>query len=119
MENTEKFFSIYETDAEVHKKVEEALASYPGSIEVRESVAEYVLLPIAEELGLPFTLQELRAYETRKKLRNRKPDVHIEEGEPMEEQETYWLLDRGWEWDDSFARKRDALLKDIENGWSN
>ena len=92
----------------------QALAVYPGSLEVRESVAEYVLLPIAREEGLPFTVQELRAYETRKKLQNRKEDVPIEEDEPEEDPPSYWLLDRGWEWDDSQVRKREALIRDIE-----
>ena len=49
---------------------------------------------------LPFTVQELRAYETRKKLQNRKEDVPIDEDEPLEEQAEYWLLDRGWENDE-------------------
>ena len=118
MKNVELFFDRYERDPDLQAKLEEALANYPGSLEIRESVVEYVLLPIAEEIGLPFTVQELRAYETRKKLQNRKEDVPIEEDEPLEEQEEYWLLDRGWEWDDSRARKRDALLNDIEHGWA-
>ena len=117
MSNVEQFFKLYDADPDLQKKVEDALACYPGSLELRESVVEYVLLPIAEDAGLPFTLQELRAYETRKKLENRKPDVAVEEGEPIEDQPTYWLLDRGWEWDDTPMRKRDALLRDIADGW--
>ena len=117
MTNVENFFALYDSDPALQAKVSEALASYPGSLEIRESVVEYVLLPIAADAGFPFTLKELRAYETRKKLRNRKEDVPIEEDDPMEEQEEYWLLDRGWEWDDSRARQRDALLRDIEEGW--
>ena len=59
-----------------------------------------MLLPIAEELGLPFTLQELRAYETKKMLSRIKPDVPIREGEEDEDEdfEGYWLLERGWEY---------------------
>ena len=118
MNNVELFFTRYEAETELQKKVEDALACYPGSLELRESVVENVLLPIAEAAGLPFTLQELRAYETRKKLENRKPDVEVAEGEPIEDQPVYWLLDRGWEWDDSQARKKDALLRDISDGWA-
>ena len=114
MTNAEQFFKRYETDRTLQEKVAQALAVYPGSLEVRESVAEYVLLPIAREEGLPFTVQELRAYETRKKLQNRKEDVPIEEDEPEEDPPSYWLLDRGWEWDDSQVRKREALIRDIE-----
>ena len=114
MTNAEQFFERYETDRALQEKVAQALAVYPGSLEVRESVAEYVLLPIAREEGLPFTIQELRAYETRKKLQNRKEDVPIEEDEPLEDPPSYWLLDRGWEWDDTEVRKREALIRDIE-----
>ena len=101
MTNVEKFFTLTDKDPSMQKKLSDGLASYPGSLEVRESVAEYVLLPVAEELGLPFTIEELRTYETGKKLRSMKEDVPVEEGEPIEEQEEYWLLDRGWEWDET------------------
>ena len=68
---------------------------------------EAVLLPIADELGLPFTVDELRAYETRLKLSRIKPDVPIEEGDEDEDEdfEGYWLLDRGWEHDESIFKK--------------
>ncbi len=113
MSNVESFFVRYEAEPALQAKVEEALACYPGSLELRESVVEHVLLPIAGEEGLPFTVQELRAYETRKKLQNMKPDLEIEEGEPVEEPVTYWLLESGWEWDDTSVRKRENLLRDI------
>ena len=93
MTNTELFFERYENDEALRQRVEEALAVYPGSL-------------------------ELRAYETRKKLQNRKEDVPIEEDEPLEDPIEYWLLDRGWEWDDTPVRRRDALLRDIERGYS-
>ena len=107
------FFQFVKADPALPAKVEEALACYPGSLELRESVVENVLLPIASELGLPFTVDELRAYETRKKLHNMKPDVAVEEGEPVEDPPTYWLLESGWEWDDEPIRKKEALLRDI------
>ena len=113
MTNAERFFERYETYPALQEKVEQALSVYPGSLELRESVVEHVLLPIAAEEGLPFTVQELRAYETRKKLQNRKEDVPIEEDEPLEDPPSYWLLDKGWEWDDTFIRKREALIRDI------
>ena len=118
MTNVEAFFERYDAEPALQQRVEEALACYPGSLELRESVVEHVLLPVAEEEGLPFTVQELRAYETRKKLRNMKPDVEIPEGEPVEEPVTYWLLESGWEWDDTKVRKRENLLRDIA-GWEN
>ena len=113
MTNAERFFERYETDPALQEKVEQELSAYPGSLELRESVVEHVLLPIAAEEGLPFTVQELRAYETRKKLQNRKEDVPIDEDEPLEDPPSYWLLDKGWEWDDTVIRKREALIRDI------
>lgn len=107
-DNVAAFFERYEAERALRQRVQEAVDCYPGSLEVRESLAEAVLLPIAEELGLPFTLQELRAYETRKKLSRVKPDVPIEEGEEDEDAdfEGYWLLDRGWENDESVFRRQ-------------
>jgi len=107
-DNVTEFFERYEAENALRQRVQEAVACYPGSLEVRESLAEAVLLPIAAELGLPFTLQELRAYETRKKLSRVKPDVPIEEGEEDEDAdfEGYWLLDRGWENDESVFRRQ-------------
>ncbi len=107
VENAEKFFELYRADEALRRRVAEAEAAYPGSLEIRESVAEYVLLPIAEELGLPFSVKELRAYETRVKMRNLQPDEEIPEGDPIDEDPiSYWLLDRGWENDPKFFKKK-------------
>ena len=106
-ENVSRFFERCASDSALRSRIEEAVACYPGSLEVRESLVKAVLLPVAKELGLPFTVEELRAYETRKKLSRIKPDVPIEEGEEDEDAdfEGYWLLDRGWEHDESVFRK--------------
>ena len=55
-ENVSKFFEMYDQDSALRKRVEEAVACYPGSLEIRESLVEAVLLPIAAELDLPFTV---------------------------------------------------------------
>ena len=106
-ENVNLFFEKYESDSVLRLRVANAVACYPGSLEIRESLVSAVLLPIAEQLGLPFTLEELRAYETAKKLSRLKPDVLIQEGEEDEDEdfEGYWLLDRGWENDTSVFQK--------------
>ena len=106
-DHVSRFFEQYERDPALKARVEEAVACYPGSLEIRESLVEAVLLPIAAEMGLPFTVDELRAYETRKKLSRVKPDVPIEEGDEDEDAdfEGYWLLDRGWENDESIFRQ--------------
>ena len=100
MENAEKFFDLYARDEELRRRVLEAEALYPGSLEIREAVVEDVLLPIAAELGLPFTLADLRSFETLHKLKNAPaPDEPIREGEPIEDPVDYWLLDKGWTYD--------------------
>ena len=106
-ENVARFFERYEADPDLKARVADAEAAYPGSLEIRESVAAAVLLPIAEDVGLPFTLQELRAYETRKMLGRIRPDVPIQEGEADEDAdfEGYWLLERGWEYDPAVLKK--------------
>ena len=104
IENAEKFFALYEQNEQLRSRVAEAAACYPGSLEIREDVVENVLLPIAEEQGLPFTVKDLRAYETRVKLRRIKPAGIPEEGEEIEDPYHYWLLDYGWEENDEAVR---------------
>ena len=100
IENAEKFFDLYSRDEALRRRVLEAEALYPGSLEIREAVVEDVLLPIAAELGYPFSLADLRAYETRHKLKNApQADTPIQEGEPIEDPVDYWLLDKGWTYD--------------------
>ena len=100
IENAVKFFERYRQDEALRQRVLDAEAMYPGSLEIREAVVEDVLLPIAAELGLPFTLAELRRYETKSKLKNApSADVPIQEGEPIEDPVDYWLLDKGWTYD--------------------
>ena len=91
-ENVIKFFELYDADEALRRRVDEAEANYPGSLELREAVCEAVLLPIAAELGLPFTIDDLRKYETRKKMTRAAQD-------PDE-----WLnapVDRGWSDDEA------------------
>ena len=109
IENAEKFFELYSKDEALRRRVLDAEAMYPGSLEIREAVVEDVLLPIAAELGLPFTLKDLRAYETRHKLKNApKADEPIREGEEIEDPVDYWLLDKGWTYD------YEGAVKDME-----
>ena len=108
-ENVSRFFERYDAEPELKQRVEDAVACYPGSLEIREAVVEDVLLPIAAELGLPFTLKDLRAFETRHKLENApKADQPIQEGEAIEDPVDYWLLDKGWSYD------YEGAVKDLE-----
>ncbi len=101
LENVTEFFERYDADEALRARVEEAEAYYPGSLELREALCEAVLLPIAADIGLPFTLDELRKYETRKKMARATQDPDEWLRQPIDDGESYWLLDRGWSDDES------------------
>ena len=96
-ENVEKFFALYEADAALRQRIADAEAAWPGCLELREDVVNAVLIPAAEEVGLPFTVKDLRAYETRIKLERSMRDEITDEDEAFE---GFWLLDRGWAYDE-------------------
>lgn len=98
-ENVVKFFELYDNDAALRKRIEDAEAAYPGSLEIRDAVIEAVLLPVAKELGLPFTLRDLRVYESVMSAK-RCPDEEMTEKELSESGEySYWFNGRGWSYD--------------------
>ena len=98
-ENVVKFFELYDNDEALRKRIEDAEAAYPGSLEIRDAVIEAVLLPVAEELGLPFTLRDLRVYESVMSAK-RCPDEEMTEKELSESGEySYWFNGRGWSYD--------------------
>ena len=98
-ENVVKFFELYDSDEALRKRIEDAEAAYPGSLEIRDAVIEAVLLPVAEELGLPFTLRDLRVYESVMSAK-RCPDEEMTEEELSESCEySYWFNGRGWSYD--------------------
>lgn len=101
-ENVEKFFALYNSDPALKKRVKDAEAAYPGSLELREPLVEAVLLPVARELGLEFSIRELQDYETAHYARLHR-DVELTEEDlaaPDDETE-YWLIHHGWSRDDS------------------
>lgn len=100
-ENVAVFFARYENEQSLRDRVKLALDCYPGSLEVRESVVKNVLLPIAREEGLDFTVDDLRKYETRKKMK--KAAMDNDEWFAMEDDggDDFWLLDHGWSNDES------------------
>lgn len=100
-ENVAVFFARYENEQSLRDRVKLALDCYPGSLEVRESVVKNVLLPIAREEGIDFTVDDLRKYETRKKMK--KAAMDNDEWLAMEDDggDDFWLLDHGWSNDES------------------
>ena len=79
-ENVKKFFEIYDSDPELRERLRRAEEEFPGSLEIRDGVVQHVLLPVAEEMGLPFTVMDLLVYETRLKAQ-RQQDVELTEEE--------------------------------------
>lgn len=100
--NVTKFFEIYNSDEALRERLRIAEENYPGSLELREALVEDILLPVAEEMGLPFSIMDLFVYESRLKM-SRQEDVELpEDAQPLpEEQCRYWLVDRGWKNDES------------------
>ena len=115
-ENVKKFFALYNADPALKKRVKDAEAAYPGSLELREPLVEAVLLPVARELGLEFSIRELQDYETEHYARLHR-DVELTEEDlaaPDDETE-YWLIHHGWSHDDSIfcpgGKKESGLIR--------
>ena len=110
LDNAVKFFEQYKRDEALRARVREAVDAYPGSLEIREALVEHALLPIARELGLDFTVAELRAYETRVKMGrlNKSDEEYFAE---IEDEEGFWLLDNGWEYGEDVLRAGEEWKK--------
>ena len=50
--NVDRFFEIYDADPALQARVQQAMDSYPGSLEIRDVMTEHVLLPVAEAIGV-------------------------------------------------------------------
>ena len=100
--NVYKFFELYNSDEALRQRIAEAQENYPGSLEIREALVEDILLPVAEELGLPFSIMDLFVYESRLKI-SREADEERPEGlgPRPEEEYRYWLVNRGWKSDEA------------------
>ena len=61
------------------------------------------MLPLAEELGYGFTIEELRKYETKIKLSNIKDE---DSGDYVPEEVVFYLLDQGWDNDPDIFKKK-------------
>ena len=110
LDNAVTFFERYRTDEVLRNRVREAVDAYPGSLEIREALVEHTLLPIARELGLDFSVAELRAYETRIKMsRLNKSDEDYFAS--VGDEEGFWLLDNGWEYDEDILRAGEERME--------
>lgn len=99
--NVTEFFRRYSSSAELRDRVQQAEDMYPGSLEIREALVEAVLLPIARELGIPFTVEDLRQYENELKLHLRQENDPSNQDMRWDTEYDFWLLDRGWTSDEA------------------
>lgn len=99
-ENVDKFFALMDSDSKIREQLDEAIACYPGCLDIRDAMLSETMLPLAKSLGLEFTLSELRAYETKKKLYFEGPEMKdLPEGVDQYEAPEYWLISHGWDYD--------------------
>jgi hypothetical protein len=64
-ENVKLFKEKLASSEDLKKRCAELEAAYTGDKQDREAVAKAVIMPLAEEAGLPFTLEEFKADETK------------------------------------------------------
>ena len=62
-ENVKAFFEALSKDEAIQQALKEKELSYTGMKEDREAVVAEVLIPVAEEAGYAFTLEEMKAFE--------------------------------------------------------
>lgn len=53
----------FEASSELQKKLQDAQEAYEGDLSDRADAIEATILPLAKEVGLPFTYAELQEYE--------------------------------------------------------
>ncbi len=63
-ENVKKFMDKLAEDKNLQKRIEKAQADYKGDLTDREKSIPATVLPIAKEIGLEFTVAELKEYES-------------------------------------------------------
>ena len=74
------------------------LAGAEGIVPLRNF---HPIFDLARELGLPFTLKELRNYELLKWGRQHQDRELTDDEMAADDETTYWLLDRGWSNDEA------------------
>jgi hypothetical protein len=63
-ENVKLFKEKLVSSDELQEKLKKAEEAYTGDKQDRDNIIKTILIPLAEEAGLPFTLEEAKAAET-------------------------------------------------------
>jgi hypothetical protein len=74
-ENAEKFEKLLISDEKLQAKLRAAMDAYTGDRRDEKAVFDAVVIPLAEEAGLPFTFEEAREYAGRDR------EIPLEEGD--------------------------------------
>ena len=77
MDNVKKFIAQLKTDAELQKKVKAAQDAYKGDGNDEAKMVEAILLPIAKEAGLPFTVTDFNSYKAARKSEGEASDDEL------------------------------------------
>ena len=75
-ENIKAFFEALSKDEALQKTLKEKELAYAGAKEDREAIVKEVLIPVAEEAGYDFTLEELKEFE-----KSMRPEGELDESE--------------------------------------
>ena len=75
-ENVKAFFEALSKDESIQQVLKAKELAYTGIKEDREAIVKEVLIPVAEEAGYDFTLEELKEFE-----KGMRPEGELDEGE--------------------------------------
>lgn len=76
--NVKLFYEALRNEAALRAKLQEKEAAYAGDKSDREAMVAEILIPIAEEAGYSFTIEELKEYEGSYTSGNELNDEEIE-----------------------------------------
>lgn len=68
IENVEKFEELLRNDEALKAKLDEAVAAFKGGIEDNAAAFASIACPLAEEVGLPFTAEDVEAFFSSREL---------------------------------------------------
>ena len=75
-ENVKAFFEALSKDESIQQALKAKELAYTGIKEDREAIVKEVLIPVAEEAGYDFTLEELKEFE-----KGMRPEGELDENE--------------------------------------
>ena len=68
IENVDKFEELLRNDEALKAKLDAAVAAFKGNVEDNAEVFAGIIIPLAEEVGLPFTYEEATEFSPSREL---------------------------------------------------